>query len=221
MSDSTDFWEEQIGGDGPEAEGPEPDQRISPPFAALVYSVLIVIAGAAGWYFRLDLLVWRETEWTWLGAATLGVGVGLVVVLVSQILDRTTEWAQRLTDEFGKYFGEVDVEETLMLAVSSGVAEEIFFRGLIQQALTEFAFSGSNAVWWGIAVSSIIFGLLHIGPDLKTFLPWTIMALAMGVAFGWMFWATGNLLAPVLAHFTINFLNIRSISRRYGSGSAS
>jgi len=27
---------------------------------------------------------------------------------------------------------------------------------------------------------------------------------------------TGNLVAPVVAHFTINFLNLRFISRTYG-----
>lgn len=204
-------------GDGPLKEGePGPEETISAPFAALVYCVLIAIATAVGWYLRLDLLVWRETAWSWSGAVGLGIGVGLVVVGISHVLDWTTDWAEQLSQEFGKYFGDVSIEETLMLAVSSGVAEEVFFRGLIQQALTEFTFTGPNAVWLGIAVSSLVFGVLHIGPDLQKFLPWTVMALAMGVAFGWMFWATGNLVAPILAHFTINFLNIRSISRRYG-----
>jgi len=209
--------EDEGPGEGPPGEGDAgPEETISAPFAALVYCVLIAIATAVGWYLRLDLLVWRETAWSWSGAIGLGVGVGLFVVGVSHVLDWTTDWAEQLSREFGKYFGEVSIEETLMLAVSSGVAEEVFFRGLIQQALTEFTFTGPNAVWLGIAVSSLIFGLLHIGPDLKTFLPWTVMALVMGVAFGWMFWATGNLIAPIIAHFTINFLNIRSISRRYG-----
>jgi membrane protease YdiL (CAAX protease family) len=37
------------------------------------------------------------------------------------------------------------------------------------------------------------------------------MAIVMGGAFGLMFQLTGNLLAPILAHFTINFLNLIAI----------
>jgi membrane protease YdiL (CAAX protease family) len=220
MSDRDDMHEEWASRQQDDQPQDDPPEQISAPAAALVYSVLIAIATAIGWYLRLDLLVWRETAWSWWQMAALGVGVGLAVVACSQVLDRTTEWAKRLSREFGKYFGKVNTEETLMLAISSGVAEEVFFRGVVQQGLTTYAFSGPHEVWLGIAVSSLIFGLLHIGPDMKTFLPWTAMALAMGVGFGWMYWATGTLLAPVLAHFTINFLNIRSISKRYGVDSS-
>ena len=55
-----------------------------------------------------------------------------------------------------------------------------------------------------------VFAALHIGPG-RRFLPWTVSALALGVAFGWLAMWTGNLGGPIAAHFTINFLNLRHI----------
>ena len=51
-----------------------------------------------------------------------------------------------------------------------------------------------------------------MGPG-KRFVPWTVSALALGVAFGALAQETGNLGAPIAAHFTINFLNLRYIVR--------
>jgi membrane protease YdiL (CAAX protease family) len=42
------------------------------------------------------------------------------------------------------------------------------------------------------------------------------MAIVFGGVFGWIYLYTGNLLGPILAHFTINFFNIMSITQRYG-----
>jgi membrane protease YdiL (CAAX protease family) len=56
----------------------------------------------------------------------------------------------------------------------------------------------------------VVFALLHVGPG-KRFLPWTVSALVLGVAFGWLAAWTGSLGAPLVAHFTINFMNLRHI----------
>ena len=61
---------------------------------------------------------------------------------------------------------------------------------------------------------SVSYFLLHTGPDREVFLPWTIMSTIVGVVFGAVFVWTGDLLAPVLIHFTINFLNILEMAER-------
>ena len=62
----------------------------------------------------------------------------------------------------------------------------------------------------GLVPQAALFALLHVGPG-KRFVPWTASALGMGIAFGLLADATGNLGGPIAAHFTINFLNLRYI----------
>src|SRR5437660_237853 len=71
-------------------------------------------------------------------------------------------------------------------------------------------FRGALLPWFGPWWQAVVFALLHVGPG-KRFLPWTLSALAMGLAFGGLAVWTGNLGAPIAAHFMINFLNLRFI----------
>lgn len=201
---------------GPPPEGER--QTLSVWFVVLFYAILSVSAwGLALFFDDLNPFLWHDENqtsmWFDVGAA---VGFGLLVVGLSRILDQTAEWARELGREFGKLLGNLRVEEVFLVACASGIGEELFFRGFLQQMLSESVFGGPYARWWALAVVSVGFGLLHIGPDLKKFLPWTLMAIVFGGVFGWLFMYSGNLLGPILAHFTINFFNILSISKKYG-----
>jgi membrane protease YdiL (CAAX protease family) len=66
------------------------------------------------------------------------------------------------------------------------LGEETFFCGAIQQ---EF----------GLVVASLVFGLVHVGPD-RRYLVWTVWAVLAGFMFGALYEVTGGLLAPILAH---------------------
>lgn len=173
-----------------------------------------IIVGMIGflcghWLANIDVMVWHnQNQTSVVFDAGLGAGVGIVVVIASQILDRTTKWARQLSREFTKMLGSLSVTQAFVFAISSGVAEEIFFRGFLQQLLTVRVFAGEHAVLFGLILSSLIFGGLHIGPDFRKFWPWMIMAIVLGSVFGGLYIYTGNLLAPILAHFTINFFNL-------------
>ena len=202
---------------------PEQPNGGQPPGLPLQMVVVFYgILALAAWGFALlfdgiDPFIWHNENATaiWFDAG-ISVAFGLAVVAASQLLDRTAEWARELGREFGKILGKLRVEQIFVIACASGIGEELFFRGFLQQVLTEVAFGGPTAKWWGLGISSLIFGLLHIGPDAKKFLPWTIMAIVFGGVFGWIYLYTGNILGPILAHFTINFFNIMSISDKYG-----
>ncbi len=84
--------------------------------------------------------------------------------------------------------------EILVLALTSGLAEELFFRGAMQPAL-------------GLLGTSLIFGAVHTGPK-RVFLWWSAWAFVMGLLFGAIFEATGVLWGPVLAHVLINERNM-------------
>lgn len=182
--------------------------------AAVFYVVLAAIGwGLAAGIWGLDVWVWREglTDGCWVEGG-IGAAFGLFVVVLTGIFEEHTAWAARLSQEFRKILGPITVGQAFVMAVTSGIAEEIFFRGFLQQVLTDVAFASLPAAdILGLVAASLIFGLVHQGPDRKAFLPWTIFALVVGLALGGLYLVTGNLLAPVIAHFTINFLNLSLI----------
>jgi hypothetical protein len=192
--------------------------RLSVGFVTVFYLFLAALAwGLAAIFGDLDLLVWHNKNATSVYFdAGLGVAVGLITVAASQVLDRTTSWAQELGREFGKVLGPIDISAAFIFATASAIGEELLFRGFLQQILSVSVFGGPYGDWIALIAATVVFGLLHMGPDIKKFWPWTVMALLLGGVFGWMYLYTGNILAPMLAHFTVNFFNLQAIGRRYG-----
>jgi membrane protease YdiL (CAAX protease family) len=80
--------------------------------------------------------------------------------------------------------------DLVLVSVFSGVGEETFFRGAVQQ---EF----------GLVVASLVFGAVHVGPD-RRYLVWTAWAVLVGFLYGALYEVTGGLLAPILAHSAHN-----------------
>lgn len=173
--------------------------------ALLVYGALA--ATAVGWgIVRGDPdLYHHPAPWLDLGAlagaalgVALGLGVGAAVVVATRLAVRRTSWARHLHVEFRQIFGPLSTRDVMVFAVLSSVAEELFFRGALQPAI-------------GLGGSSLVFGLLHVGPT-RRFAPWTAMAIAMGFVLGALYQATGDLLAPMVAHLTINAVNLQYIT---------
>jgi membrane protease YdiL (CAAX protease family) len=97
--------------------------------------------------------------------------------------------------------GRVSLPSALYLSMISSIGEEIFFRGGLQP----FA---------GLALTSILFGLMHIGPDGRGS-AWSIWAAIAGVLLGWSFEETGSLLPAFIGHFTVNAYGILRLRREY------
>ena len=102
----------------------------------------------------------------------------------------------------GEVLGRRTVGECVVLAAVSAIAEEALFRGALQPHLG----------WVG---ASLLFGLAHFAPR-RDLLPWTGFAVLAGFVLGALFEVTGNLIAPVVAHFAINAVNLRRLGVRYG-----
>ena len=153
-------------------------------FAALFYGSLTVVAavwcGLGGFDVRLagespaaSLLLGALTA-----ACTVSLGL-LAYRLLPVLRSISEELAPRLVDG-------ADRASLVLVSVFSGVGEEAFFRGAVQQ---EF----------GLVISSLLFGLAHVGPD-RRYLAWTAWAVMAGFVFGAIYEVSGGLLAPVLAH---------------------
>ena len=138
-------------------------------------------------------------SWLLLGGPAIGAGVGLCVVALTRLATKHFAWARELNASFRDLLGPLTGREILILALASSIGEELLFRGALLPWI---------GVWW----QAIAFAALHVGPK-KRFLPWTLSAAVLGVAFGELAVRTGNLGGPIAAHFMINFLNLRFIVR--------
>ncbi|HEY5658977.1 MAG TPA: CPBP family intramembrane glutamic endopeptidase [Myxococcota bacterium] len=175
------------------------------PSALLFYGVMLAVAASWSWLAD-DALLYAGTQAAgagvdWARDISAGAAAAAVAILVSQLLTRRTRWGERMGRFLGAVLGRLDWPRCLLLATLSGIAEEALFRGMLQPRV-------------GIVAASLLFGLAHFAPR-RDLLPWTLMSIAAGFLLGWLFDATGNLVAPVVAHAGINAVNLRFVSERY------
>jgi hypothetical protein len=176
----------------------------------IVYGALVLVAIGWGWLqgapnvFVLQASPWWRFEGPpWLASAAAvggGIAVGLLVVGLSRLGTRYLEGFRRMERAFAEMLGELTPLQIFAAAAASAIGEEALFRGAMLPSL-------------GIWLSSGIFGVLHMAPD-RRFRAWPVLAFLMGLAFGGLALSFGNLIAPIIAHFLINFLNLRSIAAK-------
>jgi membrane protease YdiL (CAAX protease family) len=128
-----------------------------------------------------------------------GLLIGLGFVFASRLAVHRFEWARALHRDLRALLGPLPDSEVLVLALASSIGEEIFFRGALMPSI-------------GLFGSSLVFALLHVGPKPR-FLPWTVSSFVAGLLFGQLFLWSGDLTGAVVAHFTVNFLNLRHLSQ--------
>lgn len=144
----------------------------------------------------LALFVSRGGWWQDLGVGAAG---GLVLWAVWRLARRFLPASRELEERLSGLLGPVTTSEAIGLALLSGFAEEIFFRGAVQATV-------------GWIPASLLFALLHTGPG-RAFRLWTAFALVAGFLLGWMMLWRGDLLAPVVAHALVNGINLRGLGR--------
>lgn len=134
------------------------------------------------------------------GAVLAGLAVGLVAVGVSELLTRWTDLGEGLADVLGEGLAGIGTSDALLLALASGIAEEMLFRGALQPVV-------------GLFWASLIFGACHFLPR-RELVAWSVYAVLMGLALGWLYEWTGQLLAPIAAHTLVNAINLPRLARR-------
>lgn len=123
-------------------------------------------------------------------------------IVLPESLHRVEEWMRTLEDAAMETThlllsgGSVMylVLNLLIVAGLAALAEEIFFRGALQQFLQEKYKSGHAAVW----VSALLFSIIHF--QFYGFFP----RLVLGALLGYLFLYTRNLWVPILVHFLNN-----------------
>ena len=173
----------------------------SRPALVLVVYLSVAAAGVVWGSVRGQPNLWRVADhpdprfWTGL---LLGLALGLLIVFASRLSVHRFEWARALHREFRAMLSPLTDAEIVILAVASSVGEELFFRGALMPVI-------------GVWASSAVFALLHIGPRAR-YLPWTIGSFVAGLLFSELYLWSGDLTGPVVAHFAVNFLNLRHVA---------
>ncbi|HEX4964870.1 MAG TPA: CPBP family intramembrane glutamic endopeptidase [Thermoanaerobaculia bacterium] len=172
-------------------------------FAWGLYLVL-ALAGAVWIGFQrgvIPLSLFFDARRWWLDLG-LGLGAGLLLLGLWAAAERLFPLARELEVRLAEALGPLSGSEALALALISGFAEELFFRGAVQGTL-------------GWVAATILFGLLHSGPG-RAFRLWTLFALLAGGVLGLLMQWRGNLLGPVLGHFLVNAVNLRRLASGAG-----
>lgn len=91
------------------------------------------------------------------------------------------------------------------------VAEEAFFRGLLQERLHRWAAGRQLDRWLPVALSASLFGLAHAAGGLT----YAAIAAVAGVGYALAYAATRRIEAAVLTHFTLNAVQFVAFTYPY------
>ena len=165
--------------------------------SCVFYGAVGAVAWALAWWRTGDALdLFRAPASPW--PLVVGAVVGVVVALASRAM---VSWGpmRDLVNELAPVLHGVGPLEALVLALSSGLAEEAFFRGALQP-------------WLGLVPAALVFGLAHV-PVTRRLRVWPLFAFVVGLGLGWLSRAGGTWLGAGVAHAMVNYLNVRWIAK--------
>ena len=179
--------------------------------------VLVAIAALYG------LLLLLGIGWVWVSGESLlessgpsellietggAIIVALLMICIIGVAWKYTGIFQHIESTFAERLTDLSGGGVVLLALLSSISEEILFRGALQPSIMSIA--GTTG---GLIITSLIFGLLHTGPNRRYF-GWTAFAVLSGLVLGAAFIWTGNIIVPILIHFIINAINMWLIITR-------
>ncbi len=169
----------------------------------LVATYLVVAAGAAATVLALRATLAHPDPWLALApwsahlvSAAGGLALAASVVAWSRWSLRLAV-ARELADALAPATRAIAPGQIVLVAVLSGLGEELLFRALL-------------APYLGVVASSVLFASLHQVRGRARWL-WMTSSLVVGVALALLYRATGSLVGPVVAHALINALNLRHL----------
>jgi membrane protease YdiL (CAAX protease family) len=148
----------------------------------------LAIALVLAWYFKIRLTPLTEN---FPGDIVLGTAFalppfGLFLLSISQRAEKMPvvgSLRKIIVNEVRAFFADTALIDLVLISLLAGIAEEILFRGVIQEKL-------------GLVAASIIFGLVHfLSPA------YVIVTILMGFYIGIIYQMTNSLLVPIQLHF--------------------
>lgn len=156
-------------------------------------ALVFTAAGLAIWWVSgrdVDAFISFGTDEVLTG---FGIGIGLIAIAGALFvgLPRISEKLVGMQAEnFAFLERGLSMPVIVFFSLCAGVGEEALFRGGIQTLLSDYL-----PVWMAIAVSSALFAAVHFAKP-----PIAALIFGIGVAFGFIYWWTGSLLAVMIGH---------------------
>jgi len=114
---------------------------------------------------------------------------------MEQLEDQSLQILQLL---LGDHQLSVLLANLFVIAIIPAIGEELLFRGCLQTILHKWSKNPHVAIW----ITAVTFSALHL--QFEGFLPRMVLGLVMGYLFYW----SGNILYPIIAHLFNNALQI-------------
>ncbi|HEY8918947.1 MAG TPA: CPBP family intramembrane glutamic endopeptidase [Chitinophaga sp.] len=86
----------------------------------------------------------------------------------------------------------------LLIAVLPAIAEEVFFRGVMQRLVIQLV----RLPWLGVLITAILFSAVHM--QLLGFVPRVLLGFLLGA----IYYLSGNLWLSILGHFLVNGIQV-------------
>lgn len=178
-------------------------QRPTPSVYAVAWGFYLLLAAAGLVWLglqrgRLELPLFVDPA-AWPVDFGLGLAAGAAMAGLWAAAGRVLAAARRLERELAELLGEIGPDEAIALALISGLAEEVFFRGAVLQQ-------------WGWIAATLLFALLHLGGG-RSFRLWAAFAVLAGLVLAGLVLWRGNLLPAILAHATVNAVGLLRLGR--------
>ncbi|MBF0441405.1 MAG: CPBP family intramembrane metalloprotease [Oligoflexales bacterium] len=171
--------------------------------STIVYIIMLSVGAMIAYYCHGTLGKYLLIEspsllGKYLCVALLGSGV---LIVLNLLFEEYFASYKSLKEALVELLGPYSILMLIYLSFISAFGEEVLFRGAIQPYL-------------GLFVTSLIFGLIHIGPG-NRISSWSLWALLAGLLLGWMYKQLGNLWPSIMCHFTVNMVSMTRIKIAY------
>jgi len=178
-------------------ENDQPDQDVIIIFAVFFELALAPFSLFLGWLLGhqpLERFVWSLRDALW-GAVAAVPLIGLFLAMLAWPIGPLAKVKRFCKEELVPLFDESYWSELALISLSAGVGEEMLFRGVLQASFISWL-----GMYGGLAVTSVLFGLLH--PISFTYI---VIAGSLGLYLGVVWIVNGNLLAVMVTHALYDF----------------
>ncbi|WP_029906504.1 CPBP family intramembrane glutamic endopeptidase [Prevotella sp. 10(H)] len=135
----------------------------------------------------------------------------IIVSYLPESFDWIIKYEESAEKSFNLLFSDRSVNglifNLLVIAVVAGLAEELFFRGCLQQIMQQIVKNKHAAIW----ITAIIFSAIHF--QFFGFVPRILQGALLGYIFIW----SGSIWAPVIVHTVNNAFNVILLYLLYGT----
>ena len=175
---------------------------------------LAVLAIVIAWFTHIPLRNMMRLELLPLVVAFVGIIPLLVFCKGIYMLPfRSVEFTRRFLRAFyHDFIRYCSVTQLLLVAIMSGIGEELLFRGVLQTSITQGFGGETRGLVIGIFLTSLLFGLVH-----PINILYVVVCFIIGIYLGLIFVLSGNnLVVPIIVHAFYNFILFLTLPQMVG-----